>query len=92
MDRAEPRSKREKPKTSRPEKAATRGKSAGRAPQNPDPISIGPDERHRMIALAAYYRAEQRGFMNGDPMRDWLDAEAEVTTKLQGAETGKSIA
>lgn len=34
-----------------------------------------PDRSH-MIAEAAYYLAEQRGFAGGDPVRDWLDAEA----------------
>ena len=92
MDRAEPRSKRTKPKASKPEKRAARGKSAGQAPRTTDPIAISPDERQRMIALAAYYRAEQRGFMNGDPMRDWLEAEAEVTMRLQEAETGNPTA
>ena len=32
--------------------------------------------RPQMIAEAAYYLAEQRGFSGGDPIKDWLDAEA----------------
>jgi hypothetical protein len=32
-----------------------------------------------MIAEAAYYRAEQRGFAPGGEFEDWLAAEAEVT-------------
>src|SRR5262245_39901854 len=39
-------------------------------------------ERHRMIAEAAYYRAQQRGFCGGDPVQDWLEAEAEVAVRL----------
>jgi len=35
-----------------------------------------------MIAEAAYYRAEKRGFAGGDQMRDWLDAEAEINQTL----------
>jgi hypothetical protein len=34
-----------------------------------------------MIADAAYFRAEQRGFQGGDPLRDWLQAEAEVDAR-----------
>lgn len=34
--------------------------------------------REQMIAEAAYYRAEQRGFTPGNEMSDWLDAEADV--------------
>ena len=38
-------------------------------------------ERRRRIAVAAYYRAERRGFAPGCEMDDWIEAEAEV---LQG--------
>ena len=31
------------------------------------------DERRRLIALAAYYRAERRGFAPGCELDDWLD-------------------
>lgn len=34
--------------------------------------------REQMIAEAAYYRAEQRGFAPGNEMSDWLEAEADV--------------
>jgi hypothetical protein len=44
--------------------------------------SVSPEERHQMIAEAAYYRAEQRGFLGGDPLQDWIEAEAEVASKL----------
>jgi hypothetical protein len=35
-----------------------------------------------MVAEAAYYRAEKRGFRGGDPERDWVEAEAEIETLL----------
>jgi hypothetical protein len=35
-----------------------------------------------MIANAAYFRAERRGFKDGDPVVDWLEAEAEVDSQL----------
>ena len=38
-----------------------------------------------MIAEAAYYRAERRGFEGGDPVQDWLAAEAEVDEQLSYA-------
>lgn len=40
--------------------------------------------RQEMIATAAYYRAEKRGF-NGneaDAIQDWLEAEMEVDSEL----------
>lgn len=40
--------------------------------------SVTPEERQRMIAEAAYLRAERRGFSGGDPNDDWLSAEAEI--------------
>jgi hypothetical protein len=43
----------------------------------------GHDSREKMIADAAYFRAEQRGFQNGDPLKDWLQAEAEVDARLR---------
>lgn len=35
-------------------------------------------QRHQLIAEAAYRRAEQRGFEPGHELNDWLAAEAEV--------------
>jgi hypothetical protein len=43
----------------------------------------GDTERGRMIAEAAYYRAEKRGFAPGGELQDWLDAEAQVTALLR---------
>lgn len=36
------------------------------------------EERHHRIAVAAYYRAERRGFAPGCEMDDWFEAEAEI--------------
>jgi hypothetical protein len=43
---------------------------------------VGPERRAALIAEAAYYRAEQRGFAPGHETEDWLAAEAEVDAKL----------
>ena len=34
--------------------------------------------RHEMIAQLAYLKAERRGFTNGCPVQDWLEAEKEI--------------
>lgn len=47
-------------------------------------LPLSPEERWRMIAEAAYYLAQRRGF-GGDAVADWLAAEAEVDARL-GAE------
>ena len=36
------------------------------------------DHQHLMIAEAAYFRAERRGFTDGYSLDDWLVAEAEI--------------
>jgi hypothetical protein len=64
---------------SKPSKTATS--------QRPESIrdtaaGITPAQRNRMIAEAAYYRAERRGFQGGDPVQDWLEAETEINRIL----------
>ncbi len=44
-------------------------------------IVVSDDERYRMIAEAAYYRAENRQFQS-DPVSDWIEAEKEIAALL----------
>ena len=47
---------------------------------------IGNDiDREEMISVAAYFRAEHRGFAGGDPLDDWLAAEAEIDAMLDNS-------
>ena len=48
-----------------------------------EPVSA--NERHEMIARAAYLRAEGRSFAAGHELEDWLAAEAEVDRELAAA-------
>ena len=66
-----------------------RGKAASRAvprrtgrPPKRQPGQASEEERDRLIAIAAYYRAERRGFAPGRELEDWLAAEAEVEAQL----------
>ena len=43
---------------------------------------LSAEARYRMVAEAAYFRAEQRGFVGGDPSQDWAEAEAEIAATL----------
>jgi hypothetical protein len=43
---------------------------------------ISDEELRRQIAEAAYYRAQKRGFAPGYEEKDWIEAEAEVMTRL----------
>lgn len=42
------------------------------------------DDRYEMIAEAAYFKAERRGFGLGDEELDWLEAEEELYERLGG--------
>jgi hypothetical protein len=45
---------------------------------------VSPAERHARISLAAYQRAEARGFASGSALEDWLSAEREVDSESDG--------
>lgn len=66
------------------EKAAAR--MAGTAPALGGNSKSGPRidamERRRLVAEAAYYLAERRGFAPGGELQDWLDAETEIRRLL----------
>jgi hypothetical protein len=40
--------------------------------------ALSAQERERLVAQAAYFRAEKRGFAPGCELQDWVEAEAEV--------------
>jgi len=44
---------------------------------------VTPEQRYQMIAEAAYFRTEKRGFVGGDSAQDWLEAEVEIDRILQ---------
>lgn len=50
------------------------------AVEPPAPTAI---EIYEMIAEAAYYRAQKRGFAPGLEAEDWREAEAEVMERLR---------
>lgn len=50
-----------------------------------------PEMRQEMIAVAAYYHAQQRGFAAGDTLADWLAAEAQIDQALC-ADSGEEAA
>jgi len=45
-------------------------------------IGISTEELRRQISEAAYYKAQQRGFAPGYEHQDWIEAEAEVRSRL----------
>jgi hypothetical protein len=49
-------------------------------------LEFSDEEWHDMVAMAAYYRAESRGFEGGSPDEDWYEAEARLREQLGRAE------
>ena len=47
-------------------------------------LKISPEERWKMIAVAAYHKAEKRGFAAGGDVQDWDEAEKEVDKLIYG--------
>ncbi|PZN78715.1 MAG: hypothetical protein DM484_12625 [Candidatus Methylumidiphilus alinenensis] len=41
-----------------------------------------PEILESMVAEAAYYRANQRGFSVGNDLGDWLEAEKEIMERI----------
>ena len=46
-------------------------------------MRVSDEQRYRMVAEAAYYRAESNQFKS-DPLRDWIDAEIDIERLLSG--------
>jgi len=69
-----------KPGETKAKKAAKKSSTTSK-PQTSS-ISITSEERWKMIAIAAYHKAEQRGFVPGGELQDWAEAEKEVDELL----------
>lgn len=51
--------------------------------QDHAPMVATAEERSEMIAVAAYYLAERRGFASGSATDDWLKAEQQIDRMLE---------
>lgn len=47
--------------------------------------TVSPAERLQMVAQAAYFRAERRGFAPGGECDDWVQAEREIDELLRSS-------
>lgn len=74
------------PTTSAPRKRAPRKATAAVSAVTPSYSQFaGPEQRAALIAEAAFFRAEKRGFAAGHEVEDWLAAESEVDARLMHA-------
>jgi len=64
-------------------KTASRKVPARKTPPAGILLPVSHEERWRMVAEAAYYIAQRRGFVGGDANADWVAAEAEVDARLK---------
>jgi hypothetical protein len=53
-----------------------------KAPRRSERVAVSAEVRQKMVADAAYYIAQRRGFAAGDPQADWAAAEAEIDLLL----------
>lgn len=68
-----------------PAKAAPRRTRKVKANSSAQGVAVPEELRRAMIAEAAYFHAEQRGFAPGGEVEDWLAAEAEVDVLLKAS-------
>jgi hypothetical protein len=74
-----------KPKPRQSRKSRNPSSAAKQTSQDPR-LEFSNDEWYDMVATAAYFRAESRGFEGGSPEEDWYQAEAELREQLARAE------
>jgi hypothetical protein len=55
------------------------------------PSKVSAGQRRQMIAEAAYFRAEKRGFSGGDAAEDWYAAERDVDARLRRLEIERVV-
>lgn len=49
-----------------------------------DESGVAQISNEEIIAVAAYYLAERRGFSSGQELDDWLQAEKEIESRAAG--------
>ena len=54
------------------------------------PTSVPAPNLNAMIAEAAYYKAEKRGFSPGNDLRDWLEAKRDIIALIYGDRSVKN--
>ena len=61
--------------------AAPKSDGAGRAKPALKPLTN--EDLYKLIAETAYFKAKARGFTPGGEVQDWIEAEAEVRTRMR---------
>ena len=59
-------------------------KKSAKLTTKPSSLDITPEERWKMVAVAAYHKAEKRNFEPGYELQDWTESENEIDKFLHG--------
>ena len=59
-------------------------KKVAKKSTTPSSLDITPEERWKMVAVAAYHKAEKRNFEPGNELEDWTESEKEIDKFLHG--------
>ena len=62
-------------------------KTAAKQPRAKKANAVSAEERRRLIAEAAYFKAERRGFPEDGALEDWVEAEAEIDALLDARQS-----
>jgi len=70
-------------------KAAPKSAAAKSArPRAKKSAGVSLEQRRNYVEVAAYHIAERRGFAPGNPLEDWVQAEAEIDRLIAGGLLG----
>lgn len=61
-----------------PKVAAKAASAKAARPRAKKAAMVSVEQRRNYVEVAAYHIAERRGFAPGDPLADWIQAEAEI--------------
>lgn len=77
-----------KKKDPQPAERRSPGKSSIESVADLEQAGVSSEERRLLISEAAYFRAEDRGFVPGQELNDWLAAEIQIDNLLQAGPAG----
>jgi len=64
------------------QKSTSRARRAPTVKPQDGATKLDAHELHALVAQAAYFKAEARGFAPGGELADWIAAETEISTQL----------
>jgi len=72
-----------RPAKAAPDTPSMRPGNGAKASGGNGTAKLSPEEVYRLIQESAYFKAKERGFVPGNEVEDWIEAEAEVRRRLE---------